>query len=66
MIFLSGDVAATEELKAIVPQAEVVAVKEGLARYTCITMSAEDARAAIREGATRAMRRLGQIPRHYP
>ena len=62
VIFLSGDVAATEELKAIVPQAEVVAVKEGLARYTCITMSAEDARAAIREGATRAMRRLGQIP----
>jgi len=62
VIFLSGDLAATEELKAIVPQAEVVAVKEGLARYTCITMSAEDAQAAIREGATRAMKKLGQIP----
>jgi D-amino peptidase len=62
VIFLSGDTAATEELKAIVPQAEVVAVKEGLARYTCITMSAEEARRAIRDGATRAMKKLGQIP----
>jgi len=62
VIFLSGDITATEELKAIVPQAEVIAVKEGLARYTCITMSAEKAREAIREGAARAMRKLGQIP----
>ncbi len=62
VIFLSGDTAATEELKAIVPQAEVVAVKEGLARYACISMSAEDAHAAIRDGAARAMKKLGQIP----
>lgn len=62
VIFLSGDTAAAEELKAIVPQAEVVAVKEGLARYTCITMSAEEARGAIRDGAARAMKKLGQIP----
>jgi D-amino peptidase len=61
VIFLSGDTAATEELKAIVPQAEVVAVKEGLARYSCVTMSAENARAAIRDGATRAMKKLDQI-----
>jgi D-amino peptidase len=62
VIFLSGDIAATEELKAIVPQAEVVAVKEGLARYACVSMSAEEARAAIRDGATRAVKKLGQIP----
>jgi D-amino peptidase len=62
VIFLSGDIAATEELKAIVPQAEVVAVKEGLARYACVSMSAEEARTAIRDGATRAMKKLGQIP----
>ena len=62
VVFLSGDVTATEELKAIVPEAEVVAVKEGLGRYTCITMSAEQARWAIREGATRAMKKLAQIP----
>jgi D-amino peptidase len=40
----------------------VVAVKEGLARYACISMSAENARAAIRDGATRAMKKLDQIP----
>jgi len=62
VIFLSGDIAATEELKAIVPQAEVVAVKEGLARYACVSMSAEEARSAIRDGATRAVKKLGQIP----
>jgi len=62
VIFLSGDITAVEELKAIVPQAELVAVKEGLARYTCITMPAEQARQAIREGAARAMKKLAQIP----
>ena len=61
VVFLSGDAASARELKAIVPQAEVVAVKEGLGRYTCITMSAEPARQAIRDGAARAMTKLGQI-----
>ena len=61
VVFLSGDAASARELKAIVPQAEVVAVKEGLGRYTCITMSAEQARQAIRDGAARAMTKLGQI-----
>jgi D-amino peptidase len=61
VIFLSGDTRATEELKAIVPEAEVVAVKEGVARYACISMSAEEARTAIRDGAARAMKKLAQI-----
>jgi len=62
VIFLSGDTAATEELKRIVPQAEVAAVKEGLGRYTCITESAEKAREMIRAGAARAMRQLDRVP----
>jgi D-amino peptidase len=61
VIFLSGDVAATEEMKNLVPQAEVVAVKEGLGRYTCISASAEKAREMIRDGAARAMKLIGQI-----
>jgi D-amino peptidase len=61
VIFLSGDQAATEELRAIVPDAELVQVKEGLARYTCISLSASAAQARIREGATRAMQKIGQI-----
>ena len=61
VILLTGDRAATEELRAIVPQAEVAAVKEGLGRYNCISMSATAARELIRESATRAIKKLGQI-----
>ncbi len=61
VIFLSGDSAATEELKKIAPQAEVAAVKEGLGRYTCLSLSAEKAREVIRAGAERAMKRIGEM-----
>lgn len=61
VIFLSGDRAAVDELKAIVPQAETVAVKEGLGRYTCLSLSAEEARARTREQAKRAMAKIGVI-----
>jgi D-amino peptidase len=62
VIFLSGDIAATEEMRKIVPRAELVAVKEGLARYGCIGESAEKARQLIYEGAARAMKNVGSIP----
>jgi D-amino peptidase len=45
VIFLSGDQAAAADLRAIVPQAETAIVKEGLSNYTCISLSAEAARA---------------------
>jgi len=61
VIFLSGDQAAVDELHAIIPQAETVVVKVGLGRYTCLSLSAEEARARTRERATRAMARLGAI-----
>jgi D-amino peptidase len=61
VIFLSGDQAAATELLDIVPEAEVAVVKEGLARYTCISLSAQAARDLIREKARRAMEKLGQI-----
>jgi D-amino peptidase len=61
VILLSGDRAATEELRAIVPDAEVAAVKEGLARYACLSLSAPAARDLIRESATRAMKKIGRI-----
>ncbi|HVX66637.1 MAG TPA: M55 family metallopeptidase [Bryobacteraceae bacterium] len=59
VIFLSGDTAAVQELKAVVPGAETVAVKEGLGRYTCLSMSAEEARERTREGARRAFEKIG-------
>jgi D-amino peptidase len=61
VIFLSGDQAAADDLRAIVPNAELAVVKEGFANYACQTLSAEAARALIRDHAARAMRRLAEI-----
>ena len=61
VIFLSGDKAAADELHEIVPQAEVAVVKEGLARYTCISLSAQSAREIIREGARKSIALIGKI-----
>ena len=61
VIFLSGDKAAGDELREIVPGAELAIVKEGLARYACISLSAEAARRQIREGAQRAAAKIGKI-----
>jgi D-amino peptidase len=60
-IFLSGDQAAAEQLLAVVPDAETAVVKEGLANYACISLSAESARQLIRDRATAAMRKVGTI-----
>ncbi len=61
VIMLSGDVAATEELRAIVPQAELVAVKEGLGRYTCLSDSASMAQMEIQSASGLAMKKINQI-----
>src|SRR5579864_4315513 len=60
-IFLSGDQAAADDLHAIVPDAELAVVKEGFSNYACQTLSAEAARALIRERALRAMKKAGAI-----
>lgn len=61
VIFLSGDQAAAEQLKEIVPGAETAVVKEGLANYACISLPAEAARRLIRERAAASMAKLGSI-----
>jgi D-amino peptidase len=61
VIMLSGDKAAADELREIVPDAEMAVVKEGLGRYTCISLSAPAAREAIREAARRSVGRIGSI-----
>jgi D-amino peptidase len=58
VIMLSGDQAAADELREIVPTAEMAVVKEGLGRYTCISLSAPAAQAAIREAARRSVARI--------
>jgi D-amino peptidase len=61
VIFLSGDQAAAEQLREIVPGAETAVVKEGLANYACISLPAEAARRLIRERAAASMAKLGSI-----
>jgi D-amino peptidase len=61
VIFLSGDQAAADDLHAIVPEAVLAVVKEGLSNYICISMSSAAARDLIRSRATSAMKQLGSI-----
>lgn len=61
VIFLSGDQAAASQLHAIVPDAATAVVKEGLANYACISLSADAARRLIRERAKAAMAKIGTI-----
>lgn len=60
-IMLSGDQAAADELKEIVPDAEMAVVKEGLGRYACLSLSAPAARDLIRETARRSVAKIGRI-----
>ncbi len=61
VIFLAGDQAAVEDLLAVVPEAETVAVKEALGYYACSSLSAAAARSAIEEGARRALTKMGAV-----
>jgi D-amino peptidase len=61
VIMLSGDQAAANELHEIVPDAELAVVKEGVGRYTCVSLSASAARDAIREAARRSVSKIGAI-----
>jgi D-amino peptidase len=61
IIMLSGDKAAADELREIVPQAEFAVVKEGLGRNVCISLSAPAARDLIREAARRSVAKIGTI-----
>jgi D-amino peptidase len=61
VIFLSGDQAAAEQLRAVVPDAVTAVVKEGLENYACISLSAQAARDLIRRGAADSMTKLGRI-----
>ncbi len=61
VIMLSGDQAAANELREIVPDAELAVVKEGLGRYSCISLSAPAARDTIREAARRSISKISSI-----
>src|ERR1051325_695651 len=61
VIMLSGDQAAASELHEIVPDAELAVVKEGIGRYSCVSLSAPAARDTIREAARRSVAKISSI-----
>lgn len=61
VILLAGDQAAAQQLREIVPDAEIAVVKEGLSNYACISLSAEASRRLIRDRAAASMEKLGKI-----
>ena len=60
-VFVSGDRAAVEEARRYVPDIEGVIVKEGLSRTSALTLAPAKARTLIREGARRAMGKIGKV-----
>lgn len=61
VVLLTGDKAAADELREIVPDAETVVVKEGIGRYTCISLSAQESRDRIREAAKRSVAKIATV-----
>ncbi len=59
-VFISGDQAAIDEARAYVPEIEGIVVKEGLSRTSALTVAPAKARELVREGASRAVSRIGQ------
>jgi len=62
LIFLSGDEAACQEARDLVPRIATAAVKKGLGRNSAISLSAPAARQRIRNGVKEALLRHRESP----
>ena len=62
LVFVSGDLAATEEARKLVPEVETVAVKEGIGRDWCRSLAPERAHELIRSGVAHVAARCRDIP----
>ncbi len=72
-VFLSGDRAAADEVRALVPEIEVAVVKEGLAEQAdglsaspTLSLAPRKAHAVIRAAAQRAMATIGSVRPYRP
>ncbi len=61
LVFASGDLAAAEEARRLVPKVEAVSVKEALGREACRSRSPDSAHALIRAGARKALYQPSEI-----
>ncbi len=59
VVFLSGDLAATEEVRELCGEVETVAVKEGCSPTRGLCLAPADARQAIYDGAKRSLSLIG-------
>ncbi len=62
MIFLSGEEDACREAEALIPGVTTAAVKRGVGRGSAISMSAVNARTAIKQGVKLAIKRHMKTP----
>ena len=60
-IFVSGDRAATEEAKDLIPNITTVAVSEGLGNHSAICLSPQKAQKKIQAGIIRAIENRGKV-----
>ena len=58
---VTGDDATAEEIRPFAPQAECVVVKRSITRFAAESLHPEVACERIREGAARALDRIGQM-----
>jgi D-amino peptidase len=61
VVLVTGDRAACDEATELLGPVEVVSVKEGKGRNFALCLAPKRARQLIREGAARAMKRVGKI-----
>lgn len=61
VVFLSGDQAAADDLRVVVPEAETAVVKEGLGYYSCLSLTAETAQQLIEKKAALGLAKAGQV-----
>ena len=61
LIFVSGDMAVTQEAKALIPEIETVAVKEAISRKAAKCLHPKSARKLIKETATTALEKRKSI-----
>ena len=62
VVMVSGDEAACEEAKALIPGIEVAAVKKGIGRNKAECLDAETSERLIREAACRGIQKASTIP----
>lgn len=61
VVLVTGDRVVVEEARSLLGIVETVAVKEGVGRFAARCLSPAKARALIKEGATRAVRRISDF-----